>query len=877
MAQLVDQAILDDKQYLAALKRIDTNVAKMTKDAQKNFDGISSSAKSSGVQIGATAGVVGALVSEFINLGKAGVDALIRIGEQAVQTAIEVDTLKARLGGIFDGSEEAAEQAFTFIQAKSKELGIDLSELAGAFLPKTESLDQFERVAKIATALARSDPEQGAIGARIALIEALSGTFTSLQRRFEIPKEDINRIKEAFDTKGMEGFLATLETVLAESGKSFEDLSNTAQTSFNKVGIAIQQLGGRAGAPVVEELKKQFDALGATLSENEDDFILIADALGRVLANVVDFIGTGLNDFLASLDTEQVIEIAETFFDLVDNARTLASVLSQTDIAPSFIDNVQWVAEKLNEALETAIKLSAIVKAETARQQAEQAALSASLGAGARRGAFGQISAGQATPEQEAEAAAAGQEAYNKVIENTLSLLDDSTKRKDENREATDNLRQSLEEAKDAGTGEADAILASAQAQRQAAQDAEALAEAQTKVNEKMAEAEQDFQQKLQDIDIQTERKRLDIITEFAQKREDAARNNLQKLEDIQRGYAQDVDDAATDLARKEEDIARKHGQDRIDLERENRQKRVDIERSYRQTIQDIQRQFLIDADEAEQKRDAVGFLRALKERNQKVQEAQINRQREIQEQQVTNTRKTEELRIQQQREIEEARIAHERKLEDLRLNLDRQIEAQNIAYERQLEEIAIGEQRKNEELALARQRDIEDAKLAYERKLEDLRVALEAELALIEEFAARKAAIEAQAVAPARSTTYNAKYSGSEFKVPAGTSRGPGGGTKARPARSIYGYAAGGNFPGGQPMVVGEAGPELLIPRGPGTIVPNSAFVGNAFTPQTAVQNISNVRGGNTVNVPDVGGLINSPAAVRMVENIVMRILGSV
>lgn len=875
-------ATLDDSQVLKALQNIDRNIDKLSGQADKNFQSIGKSASSSGLQIGAMAGVVTSLVTEFINLGKQAIDVLISIGQQSVQTALEIDTLKARLGGIFDGNKEAADQAFTFIQQKSKELGIDLGELAGAFIPKTESLAQFERVAKIATALARSDPEQGAIGARIALIEALSGTFTSLQRRFEIPKQDIDALKEAFDTGGMEAFLAKFEEVLAASGKSFDDLGNTAQATFNKAAIAGQQFLGQLGTPIVEELKKQFDDLNSTLAENETDYALIADAVGRVVANIVDLIGTGINDIFANLDTEQVIEIAEGFFDIVENVRALADVLTTVDFASSFVDNLQFGVDKLNEALETAIKISALARAEEARQAAQKETFAKQvaseqggegfLSGAARIPLIGEAAAGLTTSIGEQEKATeilkAGEDAYRKSLEDSLKVMEESTKRKGENKTATDSLRDSLEKAKDAGTGEADAIQAAAAAQRKAAEDAETLKEAQTKVNEEMAKAQKDFDRKLEDIDIATERKRLDIAIEFAQKREDAAKNNLQKLADLRKKNGQDISDAAKDLNRKEEDIARKFSQERLDLEQDNRQKRVDIEKSFRETLQAIQDQFLTDAEESERKRDAVGFLRAVRERDKKVKEAQDNRSKEITETQTTGELKRQELALQQQRELEEARIANERKLEDLKTNLSRQIEEQNTAYARQLDDLMTAEVRKNEELNRSREQDIADAKLAYDRKLEDLKVSLAAELALIEEFAAKKAA--ALASIP-KSTTYNPKYSSPEFKVPAGTSHGPGGrAAVAKPTKSIYGFASGGTVPGprGAPM--------LAMVHGGERIIPNSPVIMPAMTPGGASYNVTN----NNQKQASLGGLLDASNLDAMlatkVQNILLNLLGN-
>lgn len=885
MADIVYSAALDDKQILAALQRIDKNIDRIARDADKHFQGIGKSASGSGVQIGAVAGVVASLTTAFIQLGQQAVGALIDIGQKSIETALEIDTLKARLRGIFDGSQEAADQAFTFIQEKSKELGFDLSELAGAFIPKTESLAQFERVAKIATALARSDPEQGAIGARIALIEALSGTFTSLQRRFEIPKEDINRIKEAFDKEGIEGFLTTLEKVLEESGKSFEDFTDTATTAFARLGIAGEQIGGRIGVPIVASLEEAANKLLEFISANEDDLIVFADTIGRAIADVIDFIASV---DLSQLDTQSLIEFADYIFRIVNAvelvvgqfAGWVGSVYQTADaIGPlgESLDYLYYLITNLDDALLTLAQVLAISKAgyeglyagiqpllpllEGLFNALAQAATGDFLGAAV---AIGDSIEALKTATFDS---AAAQDAINASLTESAQAFQDYQSDVDGNTDSQKKLREELEETKNAGTAAADAIQAAGAAERQAAEDAAALEEAQAKVNKALAEAEKDFTRKLEDIDIATERKRLDIQIEFAQKREDAARGNLQKLAGLQLKHQQEITDAATDLERKEEDIARKFADERIDLEREQRQSRLDIETGYRQKLQDIQRESAFDLEEAERNRDAVSFLRILRQQQQQVSEAQVDRQREIDELRIQGERKKEELAIQQQREIEEAHIANERKLEDLRLNLERQIEAQNTAYAQQLEDIAIGEQRKNEELTRARERDIEDAKLAYERKLSDLREALAAELALIEEFAAKKAA-----AGTSKSTSPK-----SSFKKPS-TTGGSSAGFGSNPG-TITGHAYGGLVNRGQAVPVGERGPELFTPNANGRIIPNNALVMPSMTPKSVINNISNSKtNAPAVNFP-VGdaSLFKDPIFVAQLRNIILSTIDEV
>ena len=903
MPDVVYQAQLDDSQVLKALQNIDKNIDKLAKDASREFEGIGKAAKQSGVNIGVMSGVVSSLVTEFINLGKQAISALIEIGKQSVQTAIEMDTLKARLGGIFDGSEQAADQAFTFIQQKSKELGIDLGELAGAFLPKSKDLASFERIAKIATALALSDPEQGAIGARIALIEAQSGTFTSLQKRFEIDPADIDKIRDAFKNLGQEGAIAEIERVLEETGKSFDDLVNTAQISFNKLGIAGQQIGGRIGVPIVESLEQAANKIIDFVDANEDELIVFADTIGRAIASVVDLL-TSIN--LKDIDPETLQEIANLFFDLTEDVKVFVSTLSSAEFPSSFLDGVKDFLSSLDQALITLNQINLIQKANEAATNAQTRSLVAQLRA------KGEAEGRQAETEiavfglenipgltalndelvklvgnEEAvafatKAAADGQAAHDKVIQDGLSAFDAAKKAKDENIEAQDKLNKTLDEEKEAGTGAADAILELAAAQKEAETAADDFEAAQTKVNEKMAEAEKDFSRKLEDIDIQTERKRLDIAIEFAQKREDAATDNLRKIEDIREKYADDVTDAATDLERKEEDIARKFGEQKIDQERERRQKRVDIERDFRLQLKDIQRQFLLDADEAEEKRDAVAFIRALKERDKKLQDARVERTTEIEELRISNQQKSEELRLQQERELEEARIANERKIEDLRLNLDRQIEEQNENYGQQLEDLALAEARKNEELNLWREREIEDANKAYARKLEDLQLALAAELAVIEEYAAKRAEIQARidSLESARASTTTTLRGNSSYSSRQGgintqrqqasySSSRQGGINSTRQDRAVGGNVfAGGTYP------VGERGMELFTPNQDGRIIPNSALTMPNFGSSGGMTNITN----NNSKSASLGGLLdaNSLDAIlaSKVENMLLRVL---
>lgn len=731
------------KGIIADHKRLQTLTSKLDKSLAGNanaFKSIGQSAQASGVQIGAVAGIVAGLTNKFIELGIKAVQALSQGIKQSVNLATELETTEAIFTGIFQGNEDAAVGALARIREESRALGVDLGETARAFLPFVESLDQLTKVGKISAALAISQPEQGALGARVALQEFLAGSSLSLVKRFEIPKNLGKELNEAIATGGVEEGLEKLDEILTRMGRNIDNLGDTAQLSFGKARISAEQLQAAFGQPILDELKAQFDELNTIVSENFDDYTLIADVFGRILASVVDIIGSGLTDFLAGLDTEQVIEIGETFFDIVENARTFASILSDTDVPTALLDGIQSIAEGLETALDTAIKLAGIVKAQAAQEAGKAAALEG-LGLPAR-------SAGVPTElllsqEQKDLVEAAGEKAFRDSILETSKAIEESTNRKEENRQATDDLRDSLKQGTEAGEGEADAFLAAAEAARKLADAQEAAKEAQDKINEATAKIETDFQRDLLQADIKFERARTDALLDGQRKREDAARKNLQKIVDIEKKNKQAIADSGVDLNRDIEDIATKHARESIEQRKDEAQKIIDLETDTRRKIADIIEKSQIDLDEAESRRDAVSFLRILKQRNQEISAAQQDTSRAIQDTRIEGQRKRDELKLQQEQEIQDARLANERRLEDLKTSLDRELEAQAVAFAREREEIAINEQQKLDDLAMARERDREDAQRNRDEKLADLQVSMAEELAIIQ---AGNAALEAEA-----------------------------------------------------------------------------------------------------------------------------------
>lgn len=115
--------------------------------------------------------------------------------------------------------------------------------------------------------LAASDPVQGFEGAKIAIQEALSGDFTSLARRFELPKNAIQDLKD----QGVPN-LQIVQKVLADLGIDAQFLA-TANTSAAKqteiLNGRLTELAATAGQPVFAELLEAITALNKELGKPE--------------------------------------------------------------------------------------------------------------------------------------------------------------------------------------------------------------------------------------------------------------------------------------------------------------------------------------------------------------------------------------------------------------------------------------------------------------------------------------------------------------------------------------------------------------------------------------------------------------------------------
>lgn len=874
MADYEFSARLNDQQILAALKNIDANIEKIAKNGDEAFQGIGRGSKSGAASMGILAGATTAVVTKLIEMGTAAIRGFSEIVKGGVEAAKSLETTGASLTGIFGGDPTLALSALDQIRKESLRLGIDLTELAPSFLPKVESLEQFTKIGELTAALARLDPAQGAAGAKLALNEALSGDVTSLRRRFEI---DVTPIQEAQKEFGeLEGLLVGLQQILESRGQDFESLADTAAAKFGIVQETFSQLQTELGQPILDSLKDQANSFIDLFTEElpdgtrkvKDEFVVLAQSIGDLIADITDLGGDELFGFLTNLDLEQLQQLILDAQDIIDIIQTIKEVADQNpleNLFESFTDKIPDLFD-LEIALTAVVQIMGIINATAA---AGIAGITGYFDILTRLGK-GEINFKDLSEELDnlqssmREAASGAIGAANDALGEMNTRLEENTKRLEERKEAQ-------EESND--TSGVDQYLAN-----QAALDAEAEAakeatDALEKYNDAREEYEIDKQRAADDLALKQQRALLDAEIEFAQKREDLARKNAQAIEDIYRENQQKIIDARTDLRRDEEDIARKNARAQIEIEREAANRKVEIETDYRRELQRIRERFDFDAQEAIRQNDAIAFLRIQRQKDFELQQAQTQRDEEIQDAETSAIEQRQKLQEQLQGQIEDARIANERKLEDLRVSLERELQEQRTKYARDVQEAKIAEDRKRQELARTFQRQQQDFQTYWDRKLQDLIRNYQREIQIIQQYEAQKARIIAESRAKARAAAEAASADsvllqnyGNQYTP------NPRAQQEANSADSVLlqnysGRKYGGRAVRGVPYLVGENGPELMVPDRGGTVYPNYRL---RFNPSTngAVTQITNTRQTN-FNVDALMSML-SPQQIAIVQQLV-------
>jgi hypothetical protein len=201
----------------------------------------------------------------------------------------------------FGGSLQDNLEGLSGFTNLAKRTGIEIGELA-----------------ELARGLAVIDPVQGFKGASIALKEFFSGEITSLARRFEIPRDALNALKDIEDPIAR---FAALKDTLADFGITQELIASQTQTT----AVAYDKLSGSAA--------DAFAAIGQGLAG-------VLKPAAEQVTTVLQSVSAGINALNQSGDQKLAIEqqLITTATSAEEFNQRIAGINTQLDSASASSD-----------------------------------------------------------------------------------------------------------------------------------------------------------------------------------------------------------------------------------------------------------------------------------------------------------------------------------------------------------------------------------------------------------------------------------------------------------------------------------------------------------------------------------------------------------
>lgn len=244
-----------------------------------------------GVGLGAVQAGISAISSATGGLGKALIGTNITMENTRAQLVAMTKDGKQADKILEQIREEADKTPFAFEEmAKATASLMPAAKQSGAAL-----MD----LVKQAEILAASNPEQGLEGAAFALREALSGDFTSVIERFDLPRQRINELVK----QGVPA-LRAISTAMKEMGLDATLVAARAETLEGRWSTFLDTISGVTriiGQPIFDRLKQGLMTVQNLLDANKPLITAWATAVGGALGRAADAVVAGGGKLLATM------------------------------------------------------------------------------------------------------------------------------------------------------------------------------------------------------------------------------------------------------------------------------------------------------------------------------------------------------------------------------------------------------------------------------------------------------------------------------------------------------------------------------------------------------------------------------------------------
>lgn len=348
-----DAAIAELRALQAEMGRVQQAGETMSVETSSRFSLMGGGLASIGKTALGVAGGIGIATTAMSLLGRA-TDFVVD-GMFGTNSALE--NVEARLNAFTKSGTESRKilEQIRTEAAKTPFAFDEMAEAVASLLPLTRQYNvAIMDIVRDAEILAASNPAEGLTGAAFALREALSGDFTSIIERFNLPRVYINQLK-AEGVPNLEIVRRTMQSL----GYDMSLVTNLAETASGKWSTLMDNLrtaASRIGEPFFDKWKDALVELidyteSAAFGDTIEEWTEKADDLAVRFAAFVQIEGPRILELAQNLASE-LGTIVERLDDLYKVGKFISELAPpQSDAARQERGEAPWLSASLPERL----------------------------------------------------------------------------------------------------------------------------------------------------------------------------------------------------------------------------------------------------------------------------------------------------------------------------------------------------------------------------------------------------------------------------------------------------------------------------------------------------------------------------------------------
>lgn len=258
-----------------------------------------------------------------------------------------------------DGAKSA--EILAMIKDRASKTPFAFEEMAKAtasLLPAAKASGKgLEELISLAEILAASNPAEGLEGAAFSLKEALSGDFTSIIERFNLPRQRLKELKE----EGVPA-LQAVQIAMQELGLDTDlvtNLSNTASGRWSTFKDTMVGVAATVTQPIFDLISSSLGRVNDYLAANQPLLDAFASVLSGKIVAAITAVTSGFSGFNGSLSISSAG--LSQFAPIIDGTMARFQLMQAivvsvfNSISTVIAANSDSIASKLNGAWETVV------------------------------------------------------------------------------------------------------------------------------------------------------------------------------------------------------------------------------------------------------------------------------------------------------------------------------------------------------------------------------------------------------------------------------------------------------------------------------------------------------------------------------------------